>query len=221
MRMTREGRTRILMAAGLLGGGLYLLGIALANAPLRLGVKGLPIVCLMLWLGPASTRYARRVLGGLVLSLAGDLLLEFPSLFLPGLGAFLLAHVSYVAAFLSVTRTPALARGLPFALFAMGATAFLWPRLGDLAPPVAAYVVVICTMMWRAAALWGGAGLTPRAQGWALAGALAFATSDALLAVQLFVHPTAWAGYPIMLLYWAGQLGIALSAEAPNASGRA
>src|SRR6218665_1356556 len=220
MSAKRAGRTGILIGAGLLSGGLYLLGIALAEAHLRLGVKAIPIVCLLLWLWPPHTRYARLIWAGLVLSLAGDLLLEVaPSLFLPGLGAFLLAHVTYVAAYLAVTRAPSLARGLPFALLAVGASTFLWPRLGGLALPVAAYVVVICTIMWRAAAMLGKAGLARREQWFALAGSLLFATSDGLLALQLFVHPMTGAGYPIMLLYWAGQLGIALSAWAPQPLG--
>lgn len=211
------GGTRILIGAGFLGGGLYLLGIALEAPHLRLGVKAIPIVCLLLWLWPPRTRYARLLCAGLFLSLTGDILLEVPSLFLPGLGAFLLAHVTYVAAYLTVTRAPSLERGLPFALLAAGASMFFWPRLGALALPVVAYVVVICTMLWRSAAMLGKAGLARRAQGLALAGSLMFATSDGLLAINLFVHPMTGAGYPIMLLYWAGQLCIALSAWTPQA----
>lgn len=217
MRAKWTGRTGILLGAGLLGGGLYLQGIALALPHLRLSAKAIPLVCLLLWLWPPPTRYARLLWGGLVLSLAGDMLLEVPGLFLPGLGAFLLAHVTYVAAYLSVTRAPSLARGLPFALLAGGASMFLWPRLGELALPVTVYVVVICTMMWRSSAMLGTAGLARRAQWLALAGSLMFAMSDGLLAIQLFVQPMTGAGHPIMLLYWAGQLCIALSAWTPRA----
>jgi alkenylglycerophosphocholine/alkenylglycerophosphoethanolamine hydrolase len=83
-----------------------------------------------------------------------------------------------------------------------------------LAPPVTAYVVVICTMMWRSATLVGAGGLLGRREQWsALVGALLFALSDALLAFKLFVQPVHGLSYAIMLLYWAGQLGIAFSAR--------
>src|ERR1044071_8586249 len=101
MSVRQAGRTGVLMGAGLMGAGLYLMGIALAEAHLRLGVKAIPIVCLLLWLWAPRARYARLICAGLILSLVGDMLLEVdPGLFLPGLGAFLLAHVAYVAAYL-------------------------------------------------------------------------------------------------------------------------
>ncbi len=216
MSLGQAGRTWILAGAGVLGGVTFFLGPELQA--LRLGAKAVPILCLLLWLWPARDRYARLISAGLVLSLAGDLLLEAsPNLFLPGLGAFLLAHIAYVAAYVTVTRSPSLMRGVPFALLATGAGMFLWPRLGGLALPVTAYVAVICAMMWRSAAMVGGGGLERREQWAALAGALMFAMSDSLLAFKLFVQPVPGSSYAIMLLYWAGQLGITFSARAPDA----
>jgi alkenylglycerophosphocholine/alkenylglycerophosphoethanolamine hydrolase len=207
-------RTWILVGAGVLGGVAYFVGLELELQVLRLGAKTVPILCLLLWLWPAHERYARLISVGLVLSLIGDVLLDRgPDLFLPGLGAFLLAHVAYVAAYVTVTRLPSLGRGVPFALLGMGTGMFLWPRLGGLALPVTAYVAVICAMMWRSAALVNGGGLERREQWAALAGALMFAVSDALLAFKLFVQPVPGSSYAIMLLYWAGQLGIAFSAR--------
>ena len=214
MSATRAGRNGSLLGAGLLGAGLYLLCITVGAARLlQVSAKATPLLCLLVWLWPSRTRYARLIRTGLLLSLAGDLLLDAaPHLFLPGLGAFLLAHVAYGAAYLTVTRAPSLSRGLPFAFLAGGASTFLGPRLGGLALPVVAYVVVICAMMWRAAAMGGEAGLARREQGFALAGSVLFAASDGLLALRLFVLPLPGASYPIMLLYWTGQLCIALSA---------
>lgn len=217
MSMRLDGRTGFLAAIGLLAGGLYLLGIGLEAHHLRLAAKAIPVVCLVLWLWPPRERYARLICVGLVLSLVGDMLLEVdPSLFLPGLGAFLFAHVAYVAAYLTVTRVPSLVRGLPFALFGAVVGVFLWPGLGGLALPVVAYVAVICTMMWRSAAMLGASGLARREQRIALAGALMFAASDGLLAFSLFVQRMAGVSYVIMLLYWGGQLCIALSAREPR-----
>ncbi|WP_224242276.1 lysoplasmalogenase [Hyalangium gracile] len=222
MGMRLDGRTGFLAGAGILGGVLFLVAVELEAFHLRLGTKAIPIVCLLLWMWPPRERYARLICVGLVLSLVGDLLLEVDSsLFLPGLGAFLCAHVAYVAAYLMVTRVPSLTRGVPFALLGVGATVFLWPGLGGLALPVTAYVVVICTMAWRSAAMVGAEGLARREQWLALAGALMFAASDGLLAIKLFVQPVAGGSYAIMLLYWAGQLCIALSAREPTETARA
>jgi uncharacterized membrane protein YhhN len=195
----------------------FLLALGLESHELRLATKALPMLCLLLWLWPPQERYSRWVFAGLVLSLVGDVLLEVgPDLFLPGLGAFLLAHASYAAAYLSVTRSPSLARALPFVLLGVGASVSLWPSLGGMALPVTAYVAVICTMAWRAAAMMGAEGLARREQWAALAGAMLFAASDGLLSIKLFVRPLPGASYAIMLLYWAAQLCIALSARGPR-----
>jgi len=211
-------KTRILAGVGAAGVVAFLLAVGLESYELRLGTKALPILCLLLWLWPPRESYSRWVFAGLILSLIGDMLLEVgPDLFLPGLGAFLLAHVAYVAAYLTVTRTPSIARSLPFLLLGVGASVFLWPGLGGLALPVTVYVAVICTMAWRSAAMLGTGALARREQWAALAGALMFAASDLLLSIKLFVRPVPAASYAIMLLYWAGQLCIALSARRPRA----
>ncbi|NMO14876.1 lysoplasmalogenase [Pyxidicoccus fallax] len=208
------GRTRILAGVGIAGAVAFFLGLVLESHVLRMATKPVPMLCLLLWLWPPQARYARWVFAGLVLSLVGDVLMEVgPELFLPGLGAFLLAHVSYAVAYLTVTRSLRLARALPFAFFGVGASVFLWPGLGSMALPVTAYVVVICTMAWRAAAMMGAEGLARREQWAAFVGALLFAASDGLLSLKLFVLPLPGASYVIMLLYWGAQLCLARSAH--------
>lgn len=217
MSEERTGRSRILAAVGAMGVIAFLLTMERERYELRLGTKAIPVLCLLLWLWPPRETYSRWVFAGLGLSLIGDLLLETgPDQFLPGLFAFLLAHVAYAAAYLSVTRTLSAARGLPFLVLAVGAGGVLWPGLGGLAWPVMAYIAVICTMTWRSTAMLGASGLDPRAQWAALAGALMFAASDLLLAIRLFVQPVPAGGYAVMLLYWGGQLCIALSARRPR-----
>jgi uncharacterized membrane protein YhhN len=49
---------------------------------------------------------------------------------------------------------------------------------------------------------------------WAAAGAILFGLSDTLLAFDRFRGEIPHARYPIILLYWAGQIGIARSARA-------
>jgi len=76
---------------------------------------------------------------------------------------------------------------------------------------VAIYVGVIGTMIWRAAARAGHAGRPTRAEWIGLAGAIAFALSDTLIAFDRFRASIPGVRWPIMLLYWAGQSGIAAS----------
>ncbi|RKH63062.1 lysoplasmalogenase [Corallococcus aberystwythensis] len=219
MRAAGSGGTKLLAAAGVAGMVGFLLVMDVGAREARLVTKSLPMVCLLAWLWPARGRYARFIFAGLALSLLGDVLLEVgPDLFLPGLGAFLLAHVGYTAAFLSVTRRPALLQALPFVLLAVGATGALWPGLGGMAGPVTAYVAVICTMGWRAAALVGNPALSRREQWLAFGGALLFAASDGLLSIRLFVTPLPGLGYAVMLLYWAAQFCIAASTRRAHAA---
>jgi len=212
--MRREpGPAWILAAFGLAAAAGFLAGIELPSAPLRLVAKPIPVLCLAAWVAGAGRRSsARPVCAGLLLSALGDVLLEAsPRLFLPGLVAFLGAHLAYTAGFVRATRRAALLRALPFALW--GALGYLAMRagLGTLQVPVAVYMTAICVMMWRAAAMAGQDGPVRRAEWLALAGAVLFAASDTLIGLDRFRAPLDWARLPIILLYWVGQLGIAAS----------
>jgi uncharacterized membrane protein YhhN len=210
----RVGPGLLLAVLGIAAALLYLGGVV--DGPVRLVVKPVPVLALAAW---ATLRGSRQPLGrltaaGLLLSAVGDVLLD-AGRFLPGLGAFLLAHVVYILAFISVERRPAVARALPFAAWGLVTFNLLRPGLGTLALPVGAYVVVITIMMWRAAARVG----SPRAgrAAWlGLAGAIAFGSSDTLIAVTRFLQPIEGVRVPIMLLYWLGQWGIAGSFARPQ-----
>jgi uncharacterized membrane protein YhhN len=80
--------------------------------------------------------------------------------------------------------------------------------------PVTVYVVVVCSMMWRAAARVGSPRTPALAAAVGLAGAVAFGASDTLIAFDRFSAPVPGAAWPIMILYWLGQCGIAASAVA-------
>jgi uncharacterized membrane protein YhhN len=194
----------------------YFIGLAFDFAALRVAVKPLPVLCLAVWAASGGTRSARLLSGGLLLSALGDLLLEGPDLFAAGLGAFLLAHLLYAAAFVQRGRGLHALRALPFAGYGAALFAILRPGLGALVVPVAAYVAAICVMMWRAAAALASA--APRIARPALGGALMFAASDTLIGLDRFRAPIPGVRYPIMLLYWLGQAGIALSARRESSS---
>lgn len=107
---------------------------------------------------PVSPRYRALVVAGLGWSLLGDVLLMLPQdLFVAGLAAFLIAHLCYITAF-SGAGGGARAWGAFAGVAVVGACilALLWPRLGMLRLPVAAYVSVISTMAWQALARWRG-----------------------------------------------------------------
>ena len=187
----------------------------------RVILKPLPVLLLVSAVaGARRSGLARGVMVGLCLSALGDVLLEL-DLFLPGLLAFLGAHLAYLAAFLSDTRALALPRALPCAAWGAGLFAFLRPGLGPMTLPVLVYMTAICTMMWRAAARIRPD--RPAAGAWAgMLGAVSFGLSDSLIALDRFGAPLPYAGAAVMMLYWAGQIGIAaaaLDAGAPAVDG--
>jgi uncharacterized membrane protein YhhN len=204
----------ILAGVGIATALLYFVGLAAGLPALCLATKPFPALALAGWVfWRCRDRFARLTTAGLALSALGDGLLEVGR-FLPGLVAFLCAHLAYAAAFLVADRRPALGRALPFLAWGMGALALLRPGLGSMAVPVSVYVTVICFMMWRAAARVGSPGTPALAAALGLAGAVVFGASDTLLAFNRFAQPIPGAGWTIMLLYWLGQLGLAASAVA-------
>ena len=181
---------------------------ATSSPVLELVTKPAPVLVLAFGVfthGRTSLR--RGVTIGLVASAVGDVLLGL-DLFLPGLVAFLGAHVAYLFAFLGDTRVLAPGRAVPFAAWGALLLARLWPSLGGLAVPVAFYVLAICAMMWRAAAR---VGRSPGALA-GLVGAVSFGISDSLLAWDRFVTKDTRAFVPVMLFYWIGQAGLARAA---------
>jgi len=154
---------------------------------------------------------ARRfVLIGLLLSLAGDVALLWPTEgFLPGLVAFLLAHLAYIAAF--CTRARLFARRTPFVGYAAVAGAILlllWPGVpAPLRVPVLLYVLCLASMAAQAGAVWLAARGTADealARSAAIGGAL-FVASDALLATNKFAGPLPLAPLWVLSTYWAAQ----------------
>jgi uncharacterized membrane protein YhhN len=107
---------------------------------------------------PAQPFYRRAVLAGMLLSCVGDIALMLPvDAFVPGLVAFLLAHLCYIVAFRDGLRA---GRGLRASVL-LGAFAVLnvlglWPHLpAPMRIPVLAYVVVLASM---AVLAWHGSG---------------------------------------------------------------
>ncbi|WP_252273904.1 lysoplasmalogenase [Pseudomonas subflava] len=205
----------LLMLIALAGVALFLLGLHLELKWLTLLGKPLPVICLLLWLREAPAgAYRRWIAIGLGFSLLGDMLLEWPAdLFVFGLGAFLLAHLAYLVAYLGDTRRLA-PLDLLIAALAAGGMFFVLSRagLGALLVPVALYSLAIGAMLWRALARIGVA--ASRSAWLAAGGAALFVLSDSLIGINRFVAPFEGARYAIIISYWLGQFGIAASAVA-------
>lgn len=161
-----------------------------------------------------SPTVRRWVLIGLLLSLAGDVALLWPREgFVPGLVAFLLAHLSYLVAF--TRTTPFGSRRWPFLVYALvagGILSQLWPGVpGALRVPVVAYVICLATMAAQAAVVWRSSLHGADAgRGAVLAfGGLLFVSSDALLATNKFALALPMSSLWILATYWAAQWCIA------------
>jgi len=179
--------------------------------------------------GSSGSRYTLLVILGLALSSMGDFALAMEGNgftadleFLLGLVFFLTAHVFYVFAFGFSRRGLHLERLIPFALFGAGIYYFSFLpvlRSKGLAVPVAVYITVIVTMVWRAAARLvysqsskpSDLDRIPLHCWLAFVGAMCFFLSDLLLAVNKFIVPFRAARFLIMVLYYGAQFGIAAS----------
>jgi len=172
------------------------------------------LVAVALTLDPVHADMRTAFVAALVLSLVGDVLLMLPAerWFVPGLAAFLLAHVAYVVGFAigPGTGTELLVGVVVAAAVAVPMGTRMVRSLRRTAPalvgPVTAYVVVIASMV-ACATGWGN--------GWAVAGAWLFFVSDALIGETRFVHPgwagSRWAPVAVIVTYHLGQAGLVLS----------
>lgn len=160
---------------------------------------------------PVSTFYQTAIVAGLLFSLAGDIFLMLPSdRFLAGLVSFLVAHLWYIAAFVSALMLWGLSWwGVPVILFAGGIYLLLRPHLGAMRLPVLFYMATISLMAWLAITLF-----MQRGEGWALSaavGAILFVLSDAALALNHFRQRFGSAQLIVLGSYYLAQWLIALS----------
>lgn len=169
------------------------------------------LAALALTLGAGGTGTGRWLLAAIVLGGVGDVFLLGDSgpRFLGGLGAFLLGHLAYVAAFVSLGLDPrwALAGAAVVALdLATAGRRILVSatRLDrTLGGAVAAYMLVIAAMTVTA---WGtGRPLVAL-------GAVVFVVSDTVLALDRFVRPRPGSRVLVMVTYHVGQVLMVLGA---------
>jgi uncharacterized membrane protein YhhN len=169
------------------------------------------LICLTAILGGNGlTVYKMMIIAGLVCSLAGDIFLMLPTdRFLPGLIAFLLAHLCFITAFASDINSLSWWPLIPLIIWAIVFYLFISPALGKLKIPVIIYVVIILIMTWLAWERWIQTKQTEILL--VLIGAVLFAISDTFLAIDRFRGVFKSARALRLAVYFAAQWLIASS----------
>ena len=154
--------------------------------------------------------YRTTLLIALYFCLLGDVLLLNQDYFVYGLGSFLLAHLLFARGFIMLGGFQKNVIALTVLLI-VGIALFTWlyPDLGALKYPVAAYVLVILFMAWQGIGLYVQEKTT--AYGFIALGVVLFMFSDSMIAIDRFKAPFELSGVVILATYW---LAIALIANA-------
>lgn len=167
------------------------------------------LIAVALTIHPANTTQRALFVVALVLGLVSDVFLMLPrDLFLAGLVAALVEHLAYIAGFLA---RPADVRWLAAAaVIALASVAVFLPPIvralrrshRRLVGPVLIYVAVFVVMVVRAGATGSAV---------ALAGALLFFYSDAILAWNRFVRPVRYGRVVNLVPYHVGEALLVVS----------
>lgn len=225
-------RTRLLWSAAAAVAAGY--GIFLIVTTLRLGVGaeltgqfgGQPAVkalAAILLAGAAAThplaRERRWLVAALLFSAAGDYLLAMPwwePSFVLGLGAFLIAHLCFLAALLPLVRrsAPRLVAAGVVVIACIALLVWFWPRLAEqgMTVPVTLYMAVLAAMVCTAL-------LAELPTPWTAAGAVCFAVSDAMIGINVFVLGAETLAVPIWWVYASSLLLISAGLLFGRASG--
>lgn len=201
----------LLLAISIICATIYFFSPSWIPFPGGVVIKGATVSLLAVIVARMTAGRVRLLLGAaLVLSAAGDVLLALGErLFIYGLVVFLIAHLFYLALWVSYWPRPFQARFDQWALllavivYAVVLSWRIWPGLGGMKWPVVAYIIVI-TLMVAAAAL---AAFTTQM---VVLGAVLFLISDSLIGLSRFHQPPPYASYWIWSTYYLGQCGLAL-----------
>ena len=157
--------------------------------------------------------YSRRIMIGLMLSCVGDICMVYKAhgYFIPGVAFFAGAQAMYSLAF-GFKPLKLYVGGIVCAIGSIVFSLLLPGFMGVMKLVGFIYTVLIMTMLWRAIArvrlynnMWTWTSMC------SCLGAIAFVISDTLIAFNRFRFSIGGAEVLIMVTYYAGQLGIALS----------
>ncbi len=170
------------------------------------------IVSLFIMRQRITKPYFTAWMAALVLSWFGDLfLMGDQSFFIPGLFAFLCAHISYILLFYRIKPTSTLEKG-PFIVGIILTLVYfiffyqvILVKTGSLFPAVLIYALVIL-VMWLVAS--HRAFRLKQQNIWLWTGALLFVVSDSLLGYNKFVQFVPVINGLVMLTYGLAQYGL-------------
>ena len=184
---------------------LYIILMEQLPIPLAATIKPLPILLLII---PVYLKqqgiWRTAMIFALLFSAGGDVFLALePSInnmFIAGLGSFLVAQLIYAGLFWS-DRSPDSGRRIlifvSLIILLVAATAII-PKTGELMLPVIVYILAIGSMLT-------GAAVCNRPPNRLFTGAMLFAISDCLIAINKFIMPIPAAGILIMMSYYSAQ----------------
>lgn len=162
--------------------------------------------------------YSRRILLGLVMSVAGDAMLVWEDFFVHGLVAFLVAQILYISAF-GFRPFNVYVATVAYCLGTLGCYLLVPGTTGVVSFGLPVYTMLLMTMVWRAVArvqlfqeLWTWTKLC------SCLGGVLFAVSDTFIGFNTYYSPIPYAQAMIMVSYYAAQLGISLSVVDSKAS---
>lgn len=214
-----DARSRLLWGAAAAVAACYGLFLIVTTARVGIGAEltgqfagqpALKATAAVLLAGAAAlhpvVRERRWLVAALLFSATGDYLLALtwwePS-FVLGLGAFLLAHLCFLAALvpLAVISRARLGAAVSVVPACAALLVWFWPRLAEqgMTVPVTLYIVVLGAMVCAAL-------LADLPTPWTAAGAVSFAVSDAMIGINVFVLESETLAVPIWWVYSASLL---------------
>lgn len=180
-------------------------------------LKCLPILSLILFTfwHESSTgikiKYTKYIQVGLAFGCIGDAFLVWPGYFAPGMIAFGIGHVFYILAF--GLQPFKFTQGVVLMFLHVAAIFYLFPGVDGIILQIGVpiYITLLGVMVWRAfaQAQWQDRNKWNKMS--SAIGALLFSISDLLIGINAFRMEINHAQAFIMPMYYAGQLGIALS----------
>ncbi|KAK9696326.1 YhhN family [Popillia japonica] len=186
-------------------------------------IKCLPIVCLIIFVGLCSMDmdreaiwYVRVIILGLIFCGAGDAILVWHHLFELGVLAFAIGHICYMIAF--GFEPLAWRLGIGVGICATGLLGYLGPNVDEVFQLIGViiYAYIIFAMVWRALARLTIVTNWSWSKFLTAFGAIIFATSDLMLALNKFIVELDNSREIIMSTYYTAQLLIALSVLEPR-----
>ena len=191
--------------------GLFLLTLSLRPYSFAYVIKSIPVFSLSLLAFFNIKGIKGKLIGiGLLFSGAGDIILELDrsGYFTYGLGAFLIAHIFYISAFITKPKLKKLRSFIALFMIVYGSIIgyFLIPNLGDMTVPVIVYLCVI-VVMGISASIGGSIHYL------VVAGACFFILSDSIIAINRFLEPISYSSFWIMITYYPAQFLIAFGSS--------